>query len=996
MSTTPTGRSAWVTKWLHWVSLFVVIQGAVWCGAILLGWFFNLTWLQSIVPGALKMAPLTSLSFVFLSVALGVALFFDHESQSRIVVRFFDGMVLVFTSIHLMIHLMGWQDGPWERLWFFDGEPSVAPRMSEATATNFVLLSLALLLGVHRRALLFFQTLTLLALLISWLGFSSHLYGGAHPLFYGRMAMVTSIEFMLFCVGILNLRPDVGLMGLLCSEGGGGKSARRLLMPVLVIPLILGWVTQEGQLQGWYDDEAAHSLFAVSSVVFFGAAVWMNAILINRGDLRRLEVESHLRASLKDVRDLQKALDEHAIVAVTDPRGRIKYVNDRFCTISQYSREELIGQDHRLINSGYHPREFMANLWNTIKQGQVWRGEIRNRAKDGSFYWLYTTIVPFLNAEGKPYQYVAIRADITERKQAEQWVRSQLERLNLLHQITRAIGERQDLRSIFQVAIGSVEEQLPVDFSCVGLYDKEKNELTITCVGGRSVRLAMDLAMAEEAQVPIDQNGLSRCVRGQLVYEPDISHSEFPFPKRLARGGLNSLVVAPLQVESNIFGVVVAARRHPNAFTSGECEFLRQLSEHVALVSHQAQLHGALQQAYDDLRRSQQTVMQQERLSALGQMASGIAHDINNALSPATLYLSSLLDGSMQEFSPETREYLETVQCAVEDVAQTVSRMREFYRPQEDHMPLAPVDLNRMVKQVVDLTRVRWKDMMQQRGVEISLRTDLMTDLPKVTAVESEMREALTNLVFNAVDAMPDGGTLTIATHVLDHAPNADKGWVGRFVSVEVSDTGAGMTEETRQRCLEPFFTTKGERGTGLGLAMVYGVVQRHCGDVSIDSEPGRGTTVRLSFPLPMDGCVEAPRPLTARTVHNRLRVLVVDDDPLLLKSLGDILEADGHFVVTAQGGQAGIDLFQQRQKKGEPCSIVFTDLGMPKVDGRKVAVAIKEVSPTTPVIMLTGWGERLAVEGDKPECVDLILSKPPKLREIRDALAQFSQPIPT
>ncbi len=995
MRTARTGALEWVTRWPHVASMAISLEVIFLGLGILTGWMFNVSWLQGWLPGALKMAPLTALSFVLLGVAMVIYLVCDRASEWSKVVDICIGLVVVLVVVRLAFYLLGWPPVYWERLWFFQSAPPVAaPLMSAATASNFLLLSVALLLMKHRCAFVLFQSATLLALLTAWLGFSGHFYGGEHPAFYGRMAQVTAVEFLLLSVGILCLWPDRGLMALLTSDGAGGVSARRLLVPALVVPLVMGWVTQEGQIQGWYDDEAAHSLFAVSSVIFFGAAVWMNAVMINKGDERRREVEGHLRASLKDVRDLQRALDEHAIVAVTDARGRIKYVNDRFCLISQYSREELIGQDHRLVNSGYHPKAFIANLWSTIKQGEVWRGEIRNRAKDGSYYWLYTTIVPFLNAEGKPYQYVAIRADITERKLEEQRVRSQLERLNLLHQITRAIGERQDLRSIFQVAIGSVEEQLPVDFSCVGLYDREKNELIITSVGGHSGKLAMDLAMAEEAHVPIDQNGLSRCVRGQLVYEPDISQSEFPFPKRLARGGLGSLVVTPLQVESNIFGVVIAARRSANAFTSGECEFLRQLSEHVALASHQAQLHAALKQAYDDLRRSQQTVMQQERLSALGQMASGIAHDINNALSPATLYLSSLLDDSSSEFSPETREYLETVQCAVEDVAQTVSRMREFYRPHEERMPLAPVDLNRMVKQVVDLTRVRWKDMMQQRGMEINLRTDLMTDLPKVTAVESEMREALTNLVFNAVDAMPEGGTLVIATRVLESAPNSDKGWVGRFVAVEVSDTGAGMSEETRQRCLEPFYTTKGERGTGLGLAMVYGVVQRHCGEVEIDSTPGKGTTVRLSFPLPLDGFEEAPRPLSARVVQSRLRVLVVDDDPLLLKSLGDILESDGHFVITAQGGQAGIDLFLQRQKTNEPFAMVFTDLGMPKVDGRRVAVAIKEASPLTPVVMLTGWGERLEAEGDKPEYVDRVLSKPPKLREIREVLGLFSQQV--
>jgi anti-sigma regulatory factor (Ser/Thr protein kinase) len=177
--------------------------------------------------------------------------------------------------------------------------------------------------------------------------------------------------------------------------------------------------------------------------------------------------------------------------------------------------------------------------------------------------------------------------------------------------------------------------------------------------------------------------------------------------------------------------------------------------------------------------------------------------------------------------------------------------MREFYRPREPNIMLASTSLNTLAKQVLHLTRARWSDMPQERGVVIETVADLDPDLPHIAAAENEIREALTNLIFNAVDAMPDGGTLTIRTSSseAERGPHDGGPPVGQ-VHIEVRDTGRGMDEETRRRCLEPFFTTKGERGTGLGLAMVYGIVQRHSADIEIESAPGQGTTVRITRPV--------------------------------------------------------------------------------------------------------------------------------------------------
>jgi len=556
------------------------------------------------------------------------------------------------------------------------------------------------------------------------------------------------------------------------------------------------------------------------------------------------------------------------------------------------------------------------------------------------------------------------------------------ERLHLLEQITRAIGQRQDVSSILQVAIGTLEDRLPADFACVCLHAPEDDAVSVAHVGMGSAALAETLGIGTGARIAIDGNGLSHCIAGDLVHEPDITNATFAFPRRLADVGLRSLVLSPLLSEGRATGMLVVARRQPNSFLSTDCEFLRQLGEHVGLAVHQTQLREDLQRAYDELRLTQQAAVQQERLRAIGQMASGIAHDINNAISPVAIYTQSLRE-RRRDLGKEVDDYLEVVGQVVKDIAATVARMRDFYRPDEGKSELVPIDLNALVPQVVELTRARWSDMLQQRGAVITVDTRLEQALPEVMGNASELREVATNLIFNAVDAMPGGGTLTVRT-ALVRTPDG-----GSRVKLEIGDTGAGMDEDTRLRCLEPFFTTKGERGTGLGLAMVQGAAQRHDARLGIDSALGEGTRVHLEF-----AAVEA-EPAGETTAASRpeagpLRLLLVDDDPAVLTSTAVVLELSGHGVTAAGGGQAGIDAMQAASGKGEGFDVIITDLGMPHVDGNQVARTAKAIFPQTPVILLTGWGRRMATDEEAPADVDFVLSKPVDLDQLREIFAEL------
>jgi PAS domain S-box-containing protein len=393
--------------------------------------------------------------------------------------------------------------------------------------------------------------------------------------------------------------------------------------------------------------------------------------------------------------------------------------------------------------------------------------------------------------------------------------------------------------------------------------------------------------------------------------------------------------------------------------------------------------HQNLERALARVTQMHQQIIQQERLRALGQMAGEVAHDFNNNLAMIVGFSELLLKRpDYLANSDKVRSHLQMIRAVADDAAKVVDRLRDFSRQREEGEVFEPVDLNDLVERCMLLTQPRWRNQAQAAGVTIHVETDLQP-IPAILGNVADLRDALTNLIFNAVDAMPSGGTLTIRTQL-----------AGPRVCMEVMDTGVGMTDEVRQRCFEPFFTTKGERGSGLGLSMVYGMVQRHDGSIEVDTAPERGTTFTVCLPIAAsEPSAPAPAAPVEPTEAPR-RVLLVEDEAALRRILTEFLTIDRHLVETAANGQEGLEKFLANLALDDPSArfdLVITDLAMPHMSGDQLAQAIKQANPGTPVILLTGLGEMLRASGEQPEGVDLVVAKPIRMAALQRAVAQIS-----
>ncbi len=439
----------------------------------------------------------------------------------------------------------------------------------------------------------------------------------------------------------------------------------------------------------------------------------------------------------------------------------------------------------------------------------------------------------------------------------------------------------------------------------------------------------------------------------------------------IEEAGYRAVLAVPMIVKGQVIGVLSIGDQGGRTFTSEEIRLAQTFADQAALALENAGLYQRAQQAYEELSRTQAQLVRGETLRATGELAAGVAHHLNNLLAVVLGRLQLVLRNVAQ---PELHRQLEPAEMAAQDAAQVVARLTRFsrYYPETSR---ATANLNELAQEVVELTRPRWQNEAQARGLRIDIGLERGA-IPRVAADPASIREVLVNLVLNAVDALPRGGRILIKT------------WLAsEDVHCAVSDTGIGMSAEVQRRALEPFFTTKGLKSTGLGLSVNYGIIQRYGGELMLDSVEGRGTTV--TFRLPMAGSLaqEAESP-TTKTSPTPLRILLIDDEREVRTVMAAMLAEDGHDVAEAASGAEGL----AQLEAGRRVDLVLTDLGMPEMTGWDVVRAIRAAYPWLRVGLLTGWGEAPPGEPDDRAGADFLLTKPVTQDKLRFALGQGRQ----
>jgi signal transduction histidine kinase/ActR/RegA family two-component response regulator len=569
-----------------------------------------------------------------------------------------------------------------------------------------------------------------------------------------------------------------------------------------------------------------------------------------------------------------------------------------------------------------------------------------------------------------------------------------LTKLRVLNRVAQLGSNELPVSHRISQSLHELERYFPLHLHSVWLVDSAGEQETTPAVAkapsflvlaeaeGNFAERSAKLGLHPGWRIALDETPFEPCLHGESAFYVDLRQprdADNLLCRQLSERGGSFLFAVPLRAGKRTVGMLQIVSTCAEGFTSDHVQTLYLVADLLGPGISNSQLVLRLRTACEHLRTTQDKLIQTEKMRALGELASGVAHNFNNSLCSVLGFLEiAMADPALPA---DSRCYLEASRLGALDAAQIVRRVQEFALPRQERVGFEPLDVNELVAQAVDLARPKWEAVHQLHPRPIEVVVDA-NGAAVVNGAPTDLREVLTNLIFNAVDAMPHGGRITVRTW---------NGAADAFISIE--DTGVGMTDFVRQRVFEPLFTTKGRHGTGLGLSISFSVIQRHGGEIVVDSTLGAGSTFTVRLPIlaavpAAIGNADVPKPISsaqhASSASHGRHVLVIEDEEAVRSFLEVALVSLGYRPRLAVDGEEGLRLLAE-----ETFDLVMTDVGLPGIGGEEVARLVAHRSPGMPVILLTGWADQISSRIGAAEEVARVLGKPIRLDALAVALAE-------
>lgn len=729
----------------------------------------------------------------------------------------------------------------------------------------------------------------------------------------------------------------------------------------------------------------------------------------------RKRAEGERQKLLQELSAFKTAIDRSASIAVTDENGIILEANDQFCTLSGYSRSELLGQTHALIKSDVHPPEFYQNLWNTIRNGQVWQNEICNRTKTGQLYWEESSIVPFMDTEGQPVRYLSIRYDISSRKLAEQAIQRRAEQEKLLREISQSINQSLDLHAIFEIACHDILPLLDCDRVCILKVDPASDFQQGTFVAEALRSGLAPLIQSELKSTCFGEAKITNHPFEQAIVFNDLENHQFStcLTHFFDRFQIQSGLIFPLRSHERLWGLLCIYQCKTWQWQGSEIDFTQQLANQLSIAVQQAHLLEQLHQELQDRQAVQQQLA--ERNQQLGiyneellratrlkdEFLASMSHELRTPLN-AILGMSEVLqEDILGPVNVDQRDALQIIQRSGSHLLELINDILDVAKIESGQLELypTPVSLPHLCQSSVALVQY------QASQKDITLHQDIPEFLPQLLLDERRVRQVLVNLLNNAVKFTDPGGSVSLRVTL-----SPDDGAAANLYRLQfaVEDTGIGIAPEYFSQLFQPFVQidsalNRQYSGTGLGLTVVKRVVELHAGTVDVISEVGVGSCFTITLPCQSTDRVPPPPPPVVElptvqsfwgsaaqsSPNDKPYILLVEDNPTNVNTLKIYLEAQGYQICFASNGAEAIVVAQSQHP-----DLILMDIQMPEVNGLE-AIQILRRDPDfeqLPIIALTA----LTMPGDRERCLEAgatdYLSKPIQLKELERCMQQYLQ----